>query len=165
MPKKSRSRSRRGGSWLDSLTGNNTQQGMYGQPGYGQPGYGQQGMYGQQGNTGSSWFGSNNGQQGMVAPGMGASGYVAPGMRPRANSVGTGYGASGYGTTGMRTRSSSFGGRKGKGKKLMMMGGSFSPNTSLTNLASSAEPISCSSSMRGGRTKRRRHRHGKSCKK
>jgi hypothetical protein len=32
-------------------------------------------------------------------------------------------------------------------------------------LASSAEPISCSSSMRGGRTKRRRHRHGKSCKK
>jgi hypothetical protein len=30
-------------------------------------------------------------------------------------------------------------------------------------LASSAEPIS--GSMRGGRTKRRRHRHGKSCKK
>ena len=49
----------------------------------------------------------------------------------------------------------SFGGKQRRG----MRGGSVSPNMSLTNLASSAAPIS------GGRTRRRFHRHTKSCKK
>jgi hypothetical protein len=47
------------------------------------------------------------------------------------------------------------GGKRRRG----MRGGSVSPNMSLTNLASSAAPIS------GGRTRRRYHRHTKSCKK
>jgi hypothetical protein len=51
-----------------------------------------------------------------------------------------------------------YGSMGGKRRK-RMRGGSVSPNVSLTNLASSAAPIS------GGRTRRRRHIHTKSCKK
>jgi hypothetical protein len=88
----------------------------------------------------------------------------------------TGYGtSSGYGYGGKR------GGRgkmmmAGRGKmmmagrgKMMMMGGNFSPNTPLTGLAANAEPISgvptASAQMVGGRTRRRRNKHRKSCKK
>jgi hypothetical protein len=80
----------------------------------------------------------------------------------------TGYGtSSGYGYGGKR------GGRgkmmmAGRGK-MMMMGGNFSPNTPLTGLAAYAEPISgvptASAQMVGGRTRRRRNKHRKSCKK
>ena len=56
----------------------------------------------------------------------------------------------------------------GKRRRRRMCGG-YSSNMSLTNLASSAAPISgvqtASSSFVGGKTKRRRHRHTKSCKK
>jgi len=70
-----------------------------------------------------------------------------------------------------------FGGKRGgRGKmmmagrgKMMMMGGNFSPNTPLTGLAAYAEPISgvptASAQMVGGRTRRRRNKHRKSCKK
>ena len=56
---------------------------------------------------------------------------------------------------GMGSPSYGMGGNRRRG----MRGGSVSPNMSLTNLASSAAPIS------GGRTRRRCHRHTKSCKK
>lgn len=54
-------------------------------------------------------------------------------------------------------------------RRKMMMGGNFSPNTPLTGLAANAEPISgvptASAQMVGGRTRRRRNKHRKSCKK
>ena len=57
----------------------------------------------------------------------------------------------------------------GYGGKRRRMCGGYSSNMSLTNLASSAAPISgvqtASSSFVGGKTRRRRHRHTKSCKK
>jgi hypothetical protein len=61
-------------------------------------------------------------------------------------------------------------GMGGKRKGRRMRGGSVTPNMSLTNLASSAAPISGIDTVKaqtwvGGRTKRRRHRHRKSCKK
>ena len=59
-----------------------------------------------------------------------------------------------YGSMGS-SPSYGMGGKRRRG----MQGGSVSPNMSLTNLASSAAPIS------GGRTRRRCHRHTKSCKK
>ena len=75
------------------------------------------------------------------------------------------------------SRYRNFGGKRGgRGKmmmagrgKMMMMGGNFSPNTPLTGLAANAEPISgvptASAQMVGGRTRRRRNKHRKSCKK
>ena len=57
----------------------------------------------------------------------------------------------------------------GYGGKRRRMCGGYSSNMSLTNLASSAAPISgvqtASASFVGGKTRRRRHRHTKSCKK
>ena len=59
-----------------------------------------------------------------------------------------------------------YGGRKGK-RRRSMRGGNYSANTSLTDLAASAESVSgvptATASYVGGRTRRRRHR--KSCKK
>ena len=48
-------------------------------------------------------------------------------------------------------------------------GGSYSPNMSQTNLAASASPVSGIQTVKaqtwvGGKTKRRRHKHNKSCK-
>ena len=67
------------------------------------------------------------------------------------------YGAS-YGMGGKKRRT-----RRGK------RGGSFSPNISETNLAASASPVSGIQTVKaqtwvGGKTKRRRHIHNKSCK-
>ena len=60
----------------------------------------------------------------------------------------------------------------GKRRRRRMRGGSVTPNVSLTNLASSAAPVSNMQTVQaqtlvGGRTKKRRHRHRhtKSCKK
>ena len=60
----------------------------------------------------------------------------------------------------------------GKRRRRRMRGGSVMPNMSLTNLASSAAPVSNMQTVQaqtlvGGRTKKRRHRHRhtKSCKK
>jgi len=60
------------------------------------------------------------------------------------------------------------GGRRGKRRRSMR--GGYSDNISLNNLASTAEPISgvptATAQLVGGRTRRRRrHRHGKSCRK
>lgn len=61
-------------------------------------------------------------------------------------------------------------GRKMRGKKrTRKMYGGYSDNIALTGLAASAAPISDIKSAQplnivGGRTKRRRHRHNKSCK-
>ena len=62
-----------------------------------------------------------------------------------------------------------YGGKKGK-RRRSMRGGDYTDNTSLTNLAATAAPISgtptASALYVGGRTRRRRHhRHNKSCKK
>ena len=76
--------------------------------------------------------------------------------------TGYGTGLSGMGTSGMGSQGYGSMGTQGYGGKRRrrgMRGGSVSPNMSLTNLASSAAPIS------GGRTRRRRHIHTKSCKK
>ena len=67
------------------------------------------------------------------------------------------YGAS-YGMGGKKRRT-----RRGK------RGGSFSPNISETNLAASASPVFGIQTVKaqtwvGGKTKRRRHIHNKSCK-
>ena len=67
------------------------------------------------------------------------------------------YGAS-YGMGGKKRRT-----RRGK------RGGSFSPNISETNLAASASPVSGIQTVKaqtwvGGKTKRCRHIHNKSCK-
>jgi hypothetical protein len=63
-----------------------------------------------------------------------------------------------YGMGGKKRRT-----RRGK------RGGAFSPNMSQTNLAASASPVSGIQTVKaqtwvGGKTKRRRHRHNKSCK-
>jgi hypothetical protein len=68
------------------------------------------------------------------------------------------YGAPSYGMGGKKRRT-----RRGK------RGGSFSPNISETNLAATASPVSGIQTVKaqtwvGGKTKRRRHRHNKSCK-
>jgi hypothetical protein len=68
------------------------------------------------------------------------------------------YGAPSYGMGGKKRRT-----RRGK------RGGSYSSNMSQTNLAASASPVSGIQTVKaqtwvGGKTKRRRHRHNKSCK-
>ena len=68
------------------------------------------------------------------------------------------YGAPSYGMGGKKRRT-----RRGK------RGGSYSPNMSQTNLAASASPVSGIQTVKaqtwvGGKTKRRRHKHNKSCK-
>ena len=75
------------------------------------------------------------------------------GAQPQQSSYGMGYGMGGK---KKRTR---------RGKR----GGSFSPNISETNLAASASPVSGIQTVKaqtwvGGKTKRRRHKHNKSCK-
>jgi len=68
------------------------------------------------------------------------------------------YGAPSYGMGGKKRRT-----RRGK------RGGSYSSNMSQTNLAASASPVSGIQTVKaqtwvGGKTKRRRHKHNKSCK-
>jgi hypothetical protein len=68
------------------------------------------------------------------------------------------YGAPSYGMGGKKRRT-----RRGK------RGGAFSPNISETNLAATASPVSGIQTVKaqtwvGGKTKRRRHKHNKSCK-
>jgi hypothetical protein len=181
MPKsrKMKSRSRRGGmwpfdsastgtaqgstsgSWWDKLTGKKPQTGMnqeygasYGSTGMNQ-GYGSTGMNQGYGSTGmNQGYGSTGMNQGYGSTDMN-QGYGSTSMNNGASygmNNGASYGASSYG-----------------GKRRRMRGG-YSPNMSLTNLASSASPISDVQTVKaqtwvGGRTKRRRHRHGKSCKK
>ena len=70
----------------------------------------------------------------------------------------TSYGAPSYGMGGKKRRT-----RRGK------RGGAFSPNMSQTNLAASASPVSGIQTVKaqtwvGGKTKRCRHIHNKSCK-
>jgi hypothetical protein len=142
MPK-SRSRRSKKGGFLEGLFGSSQTNTGYGSQGYGSQGYGSQG-YGSQGygaTQGSSW---NPFSSSKPSSGYGSQGYGSSDM----GSSGYGMGSSGYPSSGM-------GGKRRRG----MRGGSVRPNMSLTNLASSAAPIS------GGRTRRRRHRHTKSCKK
>ena len=61
------------------------------------------------------------------------------------------------------------GGRRGK-RRRTMRGGNYSANTPMTGLASTAASVSdvptATAQLVGGRTRRRRrHRHGKSCRK
>ena len=77
--------------------------------------------------------------------------YGAPQPQPS-------YGAPSYGMGGKKRRT-----RRGK------RGGAFSSNISETNLAATASPVSGIQTVKaltwvGGKTKRRRHRHNKSCK-
>ena len=96
------------------------------------------------------------------------SGYGAAGMN-------SGYGAasmnSSYGAAGMNSgySAANYGAASYGGKRRRMRGGSVTPNMPLTGLASSASPVSNMQTVKaqtwvGGRTRRRRHRHGKSCK-
>jgi hypothetical protein len=94
--------------------------------------------------------GYGTGLSGMGTSGMGSQGYGSMGSQGY-GSMGT----QGYGSMGTQ----GYGSMGGKRRRRGMRGGSVSPNMSLTDLASSAAPIS------GGRTRRRRHRHTKSCKK
>lgn len=61
-----------------------------------------------------------------------------------------------------------FGGRKGK-RRRSMRGGNYTDNTPTTGLAATAASFSngntASAQLVGGRTRRRRHKCGKSCKK
>ena len=68
------------------------------------------------------------------------------------------YGAPSYGMGGKKKRT-----------RRCKRGGSYSPNMSQTNLAASASPVSGIQTVKaqtwvGGKTKRRRHKHNKSCK-
>lgn len=85
--------------------------------------------------------------------------YVAqPPQPPQQSQPQSSYGISSYGMGGKKRRT-----RRGK------RGGAYSPNISQTNLAASASPVSgikmvSAQTWVGGKTKRRRHRHNKSCK-
>ena len=115
---------------------------------------------------GSSWYDNLNpfGKKdqstgyGTGLSGMGSQGYGSMGTQGYGSMGTQGYGSmgtQGYGSMGTQ----GYGSMGGKRRRRGMRGGSVSPNMSLTNLASSAAPIS------GGRTRRRRHIHTKSCKK
>ena len=78
---------------------------------------------------------------------------------------------SSYGAAGMNSgySAANYGAASYGGKRRRMRGGSVTPNMPLTGLASSASPVSNMQTVKaqtwvGGRTRRRRHRHGKSCK-
>ena len=160
MPKsrkmRSRSRSRRGGMWpFDSASTGSSYDAT-------------------QGSASSSWWDKLIGKkpqtgmnQGYGSTGMN-QGYGSTDMNQGYGSTDTnqGYGSTGmnpsYGSTGMNQKVSSYGGKRRR------MRGGYSPNMSLTNLASSASPISDVQTVKaqtlvGGKSKRRRH--GKSCKK
>ena len=177
MRNRSRSRSRKGGMWpfdsastgssygssmsslWDKLTGKKTDNtydygaasmnSSYGAAGM-NSGYGAAGM--------NSGYGAASMNSSYGAAGMN-SGYGAAGMNSRYGAAGmnSGYSAANYGAA-------SYG-----GKRRRMRGGSVTPNMPLTGLASSASPVSNMQTVKaqtwvGGRTRRRRHRHGKSCK-
>jgi hypothetical protein len=185
MRSRSRSRSRRGGmwpfdsastgssydatqgstsgSWWDKLTGKKPQTGMNQGASYGSTdmnqGYGSTGMNQGYGSTGmNQGYGSTGMSQGYGSTGMN-QGYGSTDMNQGYGSTGM---SQGYGSTGMSQGVSSYGGKRRR------MRGGYSPNMSLTNLASSASPISDVQTVKaqtwvGGKSKRRRH--GKSCKK
>ena len=86
-------------------------------------------------------------------PSYGAQQQPSYGAQPQSS-----YGMSSYGMGGKKRRT-----RRGK------RGGAFSPNMSETNLAATASPVSgiktvSAQTWVGGKTKRRRHKHNKSCK-
>ena len=144
MPKSLRMRSRRnrkGGMWpFDSSSSSNN---GYSATTQGSSWYDNLNPFGKKDPTSYGSMGTSG--YGMGTSGMGSQGYGSMGSQGYGS-----MGSQGYGSMG----SQGYG-----GKRRRMRGGSVSPNMSLTNLASSAAPIS------GGRTRRRCHRHTKSCKK
>jgi hypothetical protein len=106
----------------------------------------------------SGWFGKKEQQPAQPQPqpqqpSYGTEPQPSYGAQPQSS-----YGMGSYGMGGKKRRT-----RRGK------RGGAFSPNMSQTNLAASASPVSGIQTVKaqtwvGGRTKKRRHRHTKSCK-
>ena len=147
MRSRSRSRSRRGGMWpFDSASTGSSYDAT-------------------QGSTSGSWWDKLTGKKTQTGMNQGYGstdmnqGYGSTGMNQGYGSTGM---SQGYGSTGMSQGVSSYGGKRRR------MRGGYSPNMSLTNLASSASPISDVQTVKaqtwvGGKSKRRRH--GKSCKK
>jgi hypothetical protein len=107
-------------------------------------------------------YGASSGMNQSYSAPMNASYGASSGMNQSYNTpMNVSYGAS----TGMNT-GMGYGGKR----RRKMRGGSVTPNVSLTNLASRAAPVSGVDTVKaqtwvGGRTKRHRHRHSKSCKK
>jgi hypothetical protein len=151
------------GSWWDKLTGKKPQTGMNQEYGMNnEASYGSTGM--NQGYNGASTAMNNGASYGSTGMNNGASYGMNNGASYGSTGMNQSYGMNNGASTGMNQGASSYGGKRRR------MRGGYSPNMSLTNLASSASPISDTQTVKaqtwvGGKTKRRRHRHGKSCKK
>jgi hypothetical protein len=119
--------------------------------------------------TGSSWYNNLNP---FAKKSDSTASYIAPtSYTPPASYTApdTSYIAPDTSYTAPPATSMGYGGKR---RRRRMRGGSVTPNVSLTNLASSAAPVSNMQTVQaqtlvGGRTKKRRHRHRhtKSCKK
>jgi hypothetical protein len=150
-----KSRSRRGGMW--PFTGASSSNNSYGAT---------------TGSTSGSWWDELTGKKPQTGMNYGSTGMNQSYNSPMNASYGAynGMGSNGMGSNGMNASYGATGMGYGGKRKRKMRGGSVTPNVSLTNLASRAAPVSGIDTVKaqtwvGGRTKRRRHRHSKSCKK
>ena len=136
MPKSHRKKTRRGGGWFDDLKSKAS------------------GLT--SGMSTSSWTSSMSSLNPFAKKETPSTPYTPPAYTPPESSSPTTY----------NTTTPNYGGKK---KRSIKRGGSYSANMSQTNLAASASPVSGIQTVKaqtwvGGKTKRRRHKHNKSCK-